>query len=51
VTGIDDILDRLRPLGGGRVGELMRYGNSYRLRHLRGPEGIIIEPIGDDDEQ
>jgi len=43
VQGIDDVLDRLRAHGAELVGELEQYENSYRLRYVRGPEGIIIE--------
>lgn len=43
VEGIDDVLDRLRPHGAELVGELVRYGDSYRLCYVRGPEGIIVE--------
>jgi hypothetical protein len=25
------------------VGEIVRYGDSFRLCYLRGPEGIIVE--------
>jgi catechol 2,3-dioxygenase-like lactoylglutathione lyase family enzyme len=43
VDDIDGVLDRLRGHGAELVGEVVRYGNSYRLCYLRGPEGIIIE--------
>ena len=43
VEGIDDLLDRLRAHGAELVGELEQYENSYRLRYVRGPEGIIVE--------
>jgi catechol 2,3-dioxygenase-like lactoylglutathione lyase family enzyme len=43
VTGIDDVLYRLRAHGAELVGELGQYENSYRLCYVRGPEGIIIE--------
>jgi catechol 2,3-dioxygenase-like lactoylglutathione lyase family enzyme len=49
VDGIDDVLERLQAHGAELVGELVEYGNSYRLCYIRGPEGIIIElaePIG-----
>ena len=42
VEDIDDILDRLRPHGAELIGELVRYGDSYRLCYLRGPAGIIV---------
>jgi catechol 2,3-dioxygenase-like lactoylglutathione lyase family enzyme len=50
VDGIDDVLERLRAHGAELVGELVQYGDSYRLCYVRGPEGIIIElaePVGD----
>ena len=49
VDGIDDVLERLRAHGAELVGELVQYGNSYRLCYVRGPEGILIglaEEIG-----
>ncbi len=42
VTDIDDVVDRLRRHGGELVGEMARYGDSYRLCFLRGPEGIVV---------
>lgn len=38
------MLDRLRGICAELVGELVRYGDSYRLCYVRGPEGIIVEP-------
>jgi catechol 2,3-dioxygenase-like lactoylglutathione lyase family enzyme len=49
VDDVEATLARLRPLGAEPVGELVRYGNSYRLCYVRGPEGIILElaePLG-----
>jgi len=49
VDDLDDVLARLQGLGGELVGEVVRYGDSYRLCYLRGPEGIILElaePLG-----
>ena len=43
VDDIDAVIDRLRDLGAELVGELVAYGNSYRLCYVRGPEGIIVE--------
>jgi catechol 2,3-dioxygenase-like lactoylglutathione lyase family enzyme len=43
VEDIDAVLARLRACGAELVGELERYEDSYRLCHLRGPEGIIVE--------
>ncbi|OGR81057.1 MAG: glyoxalase [Elusimicrobia bacterium GWC2_64_44] len=42
VTGIDDVVARLKKLGAELVGEVVRYEDIYRLCYLRGPEGIII---------
>jgi catechol 2,3-dioxygenase-like lactoylglutathione lyase family enzyme len=42
VDDIDDVVGRLRALGGELVGDIVRYEDSYRLCYLRGPEGIII---------
>ena len=42
VTDIDDTLARLRPHGAELVGELVQYGETYRLCYVRGPEGILI---------
>jgi catechol 2,3-dioxygenase-like lactoylglutathione lyase family enzyme len=49
VEDIDAVVAGLRARGTELVGELERYGDSYRLCYVRGPEGIIIElaePIG-----
>jgi len=43
VDDIDAVLARLRAHGAELVGEVVSYGNSYRLCYLRGPEGIIVE--------
>ncbi|MBS1880134.1 MAG: VOC family protein [Actinobacteria bacterium] len=43
VDDVEDVLTRLRAHGAELVGELVRYGDSYRLCYLRGPEGIIVE--------
>jgi catechol 2,3-dioxygenase-like lactoylglutathione lyase family enzyme len=43
VGDIDAVLTRLRGRGAELVGELERYQDSYRLCHVRGPEGIIVE--------
>ena len=43
---VDDIqasLARLRAHGGGLVGELVNYENSYWLCYVRGPAGVIVE--------
>jgi hypothetical protein len=33
----------LRARGAELVGEVERYGDSYQLCYVRGPEGIIVE--------
>ncbi len=42
VDDIDEVVARLRGHGGELVGEIVRYGDVYRLAYLRGPEGIVI---------
>jgi len=42
VVDIDDTLDRLQKIGAQLVGEVVRYGELYRLCYIRGPEGILI---------
>jgi catechol 2,3-dioxygenase-like lactoylglutathione lyase family enzyme len=42
VDDIDDVIERLKRLGGDLVGEIVDYEDSYRLCYLRGPEGIIV---------
>lgn len=42
VEDIDAVLKRLLARGGELIGEVVQYGDSYRLAYLRGPEGIII---------
>jgi catechol 2,3-dioxygenase-like lactoylglutathione lyase family enzyme len=49
VDDIDAVVAGLRARGAELVGEVGRYGDSYRLCYVRGPEGIIVElaqPIG-----
>ena len=41
VDGIDDLVARMRTHGAEIIGE-MRYGDTYRLAYIRGPEGIIV---------
>lgn len=41
VEGIDDVVARLITHGAELIGE-MKYGDSYRLAYIRGPEGIIV---------
>jgi len=42
VEDIDDTLVRLSERGAQLVGEVVQYGESYRLCYIRGPEGILI---------
>ena len=42
VDDIDDTLERLRKRGAQLVGEVVQYKNAYRLRYIRGPEGLLI---------
>ena len=41
---VDDLDDTLLRLGkrAQRVGEVVQYGNVYRLCYIRGPEGVLI---------
>ena len=43
VEDIDAVVAGLRARGAELVGELERYGDSYRLCYVRGPEGVIVE--------
>lgn len=43
VDDVEDVLARLRPHGGELVGELVRFGDTFRLCYVRGPAGIIVE--------
>ena len=42
VDDLDDLVARLLAHGAELVGEVVQYGDSYRLAYLRGPEGIIV---------
>jgi catechol 2,3-dioxygenase-like lactoylglutathione lyase family enzyme len=49
VEGIDALVERVRANGAELVGEIVQYGDMYRLAYVRGPEGIIVglsEQIG-----
>jgi catechol 2,3-dioxygenase-like lactoylglutathione lyase family enzyme len=49
VDDIDAAVAGVRAHDAELVGEVVRYGDSYRLCYVRGPEGIIVElaePIG-----
>ncbi len=42
VDDIDEMLARLRKLGGQLVGEVAQYEDAHRLCYIRGPEGLLI---------
>src|SRR5215471_17938989 len=42
VDDIDDTLARLGERGAKLVGDVVQYGDVYRLCYIRGPEGILI---------
>ncbi len=42
VEDIDEMVARLTKSGAELVGEVVQYGNSYRLCYIRGVEGILI---------
>ncbi|PXY19605.1 VOC family protein [Prauserella muralis] len=42
VDDIEDVVARLRARGAELVGEVARYGDSFRLCYVRGPEGIVV---------
>jgi catechol 2,3-dioxygenase-like lactoylglutathione lyase family enzyme len=42
VDDIDETLARLRKRGAQLVGEVVQYGDAYRLCYIRGPEGLLI---------
>ena len=41
VDDIDALVERMRAHGADIIGE-MRYGETYRLAYIRGPEGIVV---------
>lgn len=43
VSDLDRVVARLQALGAELIGEIVRYGDSFRLCSIRGPEGIIVE--------
>jgi len=43
VDDVDATVTRLRAKGAELVGEVVRYGDSYKLCYVRGPEGVIVE--------
>ena len=42
VEDIDEMLTRLYKHGAQLVGEVVKYGDVYRLCYIRGPEGLLI---------
>jgi catechol 2,3-dioxygenase-like lactoylglutathione lyase family enzyme len=42
VDDLDAVVARLRAHGAELVGEVVQYGDTYRLCYVRGPEGIIV---------
>ena len=42
VDDVDDAVARLCANGAKLVGEVVQYGETYRLCYIRGPEGIIV---------
>jgi catechol 2,3-dioxygenase-like lactoylglutathione lyase family enzyme len=43
VEDLDDLLVRLGTRDAQLVGTVERYGDTYRLCYVRGPEGIVVE--------
>ena len=42
VDDVGDTVTRLRARGAELVGEVVQYGDQYRLAYVRGPAGIIV---------
>lgn len=42
VDKIDEVVARLGAHGAELVGEVVQYGETYRLVYIRGPEGIMV---------
>ncbi|UJF35896.1 VOC family protein [Paenibacillus hexagrammi] len=42
VENIDELVARLTKFGAQLVGEVVQYGDSYRLCYIRGNEGLLI---------
>ena len=42
VDDLDDVVARLVTRGAELIGEMVQYGDTYRLAYIRGPEGIIV---------
>jgi catechol 2,3-dioxygenase-like lactoylglutathione lyase family enzyme len=42
VDNLDELVARLLAHGAELVGEVVQYGDVYRLAYIRGPEGLIV---------
>jgi catechol 2,3-dioxygenase-like lactoylglutathione lyase family enzyme len=42
VDDLDDLVARLLAHGAELVGDVVQYGDTYRLAYIRGPEGIMV---------
>jgi catechol 2,3-dioxygenase-like lactoylglutathione lyase family enzyme len=42
VDDIDELVARMLAQGTELVGEVVQYGDTYKLAYMRGPEGIIV---------
>lgn len=42
IEDIDELVSRLLKLGAQLVGEVVQYGNSYRLCYIRAKDGLLI---------
>ncbi|MNY47386.1 Glyoxalase-like domain protein [compost metagenome] len=42
VEDIDEMVSRLSKHGAQLVGEMVQYGDTYRLCYIRGAEGLLI---------
>jgi len=42
VDDVDATVERVRALGAVLIGEVVQYGDQYRLAYVRGPAGIIV---------
>jgi catechol 2,3-dioxygenase-like lactoylglutathione lyase family enzyme len=42
VDDIDELVTRLLANGAELVGEVVQYGDTYKLAYVRGPEGLIV---------
>ena len=51
VDDLDGVVARLLPHGAELMGEVVQYGETYRLAYIRGPEGIIVGLAEEVDKQ